>query len=286
MSSNSFGTLFRVTTFGESHGPGLGAVMDGVPAGLSLSEEHIQKDLDLRRPGRSSLHSQRAEPDKVKILSGVYDGLTTGAPIALLIENQDARSDDYKSLQDIFRPGHADYCWQEKFGLRDWRGGGRSSGRETVARVAAGALARLVLEAANIKVTGIVSEIGGIKADTGSSDWSQAREHPLRCPDEQAAAEMKAAIETAQKNGDSVGGVIEVRASGVPAGLGEPVFDKLDARLGAAILSIGAVKGVEIGDGFALARTKGSSSNDLMDPPGNFRTNHAGGILGGISNGA
>jgi chorismate synthase len=257
MPLNSFGTIFKVTTFGESHGPALGAVVDGVPAGIELTAERIQRDLDRRRP------TARKEPDHVRILSGVFEDRTTGAPVALVVENQDARPEDYRDLKDVFRPGHADFTWEKKFGRRDWRGGGRSSGRETVARVAAGAVARLLLESAGIRVAATSLEIGG----------------------ERDAALREALVSQAQKKGDSVGGLIEVRASGVPAGLGEPVFDKLDARLGAALLSIGAVKGVEIGDGFAMARMKGSEANDPMGPPDGFLSNHAGGILGGISTG-
>ena len=257
MPSNCFGTIFRVTTFGESHGPALGAVVDGVPAGIELTAEKIQKDLDRRRP------TARQEPDRVRILSGVFEDRTTGAPVALVVENQDARPEDYRNLKDVFRPGHADFTWEKKFGRRDWRGGGRSSGRETVARVAAGAVARLLLESAGIRVEATILEIGG----------------------ERDAARFEAVVSQAQAKGDSVGGLIEVRAGGAPAGLGEPVFDKLDARLGAALLSIGAVKGVEIGDGFAVAQMKGSEANDPMEPPDGFSSNHAGGILGGISTG-
>lgn len=285
MSSNSFGVLFRMTTFGESHGPAMGAIVDGVPAGLPLTEERIQKDLDLRRPGTGRFSSTREEPDAVRILSGVFEGKTTGAPLALLIENRDARPEDYLEAKDLYRPGHADFTWEKKFGLRDWRGGGRASGRETVARVAAGAVARLILEIAGIKVAGATREIAGIQADLSSADWGKSTSSPLRCPDAEAAARMTAAILEAEEAGDSVGGVVEVRAAGVMAGLGEPVFNKLEARLGSALLSIGAVKGIEIGAGFSLARMRGSQSNDAMEPSGGFSSNHAGGILGGISTG-
>lgn len=284
MSSSSFGTIFRVTTFGESHGPALGAVVDGTPAGLPLTEDAIQPDLDRRRPGRGPTSSPRGEPDRVRILSGVFEGLTTGSPIGLLIENRDARPADYEPWKDVFRPGHADFTWEKKFGRRDWRGGGRASGRETVARVAAGAVARTVLKAAGIEVMSMVREIGGVVAETAVAEGEVARRHPWGCS-EKDAARMEEEIRKAREKGDSCGGIVEVRARGVPAGLGEPVFDKLDARVGAALLSIGAVKGVEIGSGFALARMLGSESNDAMQPPDRFCSNRAGGILGGISNG-
>ncbi|MBN1946084.1 MAG: chorismate synthase [Bradymonadales bacterium] len=292
MSSNSFGVLFRVTTFGESHGPALGAILDGVPPGLPLSEAMIQDDLDRRRPGTTPLHSQRQEPDRVRLLSGIFEGVTTGAPVGLIIENRDARPEEYDQLKDLYRPGHADLTWEKKFGLRDHRGGGRTSGRETVCRVAAGAVARRLLSQAEIEVVGAVREIAGIQARLEEfPDWEGARDLPLRCPDPDAALRMEEAILQAKQEGDSVGGIVEIRASGVPCGLGEPVFDKLDARLGAALLSIGAVKGVEIGDGFALARLRGSAANDPLRPMEGRQTdrlppsNRAGGILGGISTG-
>jgi chorismate synthase len=285
MSSNSFGVLLRVTTFGESHGPALGAVLDGVPPGLDLAEKDIQEDMDRRRPGTSELHSPRAEADSVRILSGVFEGKTTGAPVGLLVENVDARSKDYDALRDLYRPGHADFTWEKKFGRRDHRGGGRSSGRETVSRVAAGAVARKILAGPGISVEGAVAEIAGIPADLEKHpDWSASRDHPLRCPDPEAAARMKQAVEQAASGNDSVGGLVELRATGLPPGLGEPVFDKLEARVGAALLSIGAVKGVEIGAGFAFAKLRGSESNDALTPEG-FATNRAGGLLGGITTG-
>jgi chorismate synthase len=287
MSSNSFGTICRVTTFGESHGPALGAVVDGVPAGLGLTEEIIQADMDRRRPGRGDLTSPRDEADRVHILSGVFEDRTTGAPVGLLIHNKDARPSDYERWRDTFRPGHADVTWQQKFGHRDWRGGGRASGRETAARVAAGAVARALLREAGVEVLGVVQKVGGITTEAGSSDWEdweQARDHPLRCVAANVAR-FEEEIRTAKEAGDSVGGVVEIRARGVPAGLGEPVFDKLDARLGGALLSIGAVKGVEIGAGFALAGMRGSESNDPIEALGRFSSNRSGGILGGISNG-
>ena len=285
MSSNSFGTIFRVTTFGESHGPAIGAVVDGAPAGLEIDEALLQDDLDRRRPGSSDLASPRQEADRVRILSGVFEGRTTGATIGLLIENQDARPQDYETIAELFRPGHADFTWEKKFGHRDHRGGGRASGRETAARVAAGAVARVVLGRKAIEVAGATLSIAGIGADLDAHDWMASRDQALRCPDAEAAERMEAAIRTAADEGDSVGGVIEIRAIGVPPGLGEPVFDKLDARLGAALLSIGAVKGVEVGDGFALAARRGSEANDPMVPSGGFASNRSGGILGGISNG-
>ena len=285
MSSNSFGTLFKVTTFGESHGGRLGAIVDGVPAGLGLSEEIIDRDLSLRRPGKSVFSTARKETDKVALVSGVLEGVTLGTPIAMLFENRDARSGDYDRLKDVFRPGHADFTYQKKFGRRDWRGGGRASGRETVARVAAGAIAREILAAEGIAVQGATREIAGIRADFTDCDLSRCRETPLRCPDPLAAEKMERAIKEAVAAGDSVGGVVEVRATGVPVGLGEPVFGKLDARLAGALMSIGAVKGVEIGDGFDLARRTGSEANDPLLPGGKFASNRAGGILGGISSG-
>jgi len=260
-------------------------VVDGLPAGLELGEPDIQADLDRRRPGQSPLHSPRSEPDSVRILSGLFQGKTTGTPLAMLVENRDARSEDYTGIGEMFRPGHADYTWEKKFLHRDHRGGGRASGRETVARVAAGAVARKLLAGQGIRVIGAVAEIGGIQADLASHDWEASRGSALRCPDTRAAARMEKAISEVKQDGDSLGGVVEIRALGVPAGLGEPVFDKLDALLGRALLSIGAVKGVEVGDGFSLARLRGSESNDAMETPGRFTSNRAGGILGGISSG-
>jgi len=285
MSSNSFGNLFKVTTFGESHGGNLGAVVDGVPAGLRLTEEMIDRDLSLRRPGKSAFSTARQEADKVAIVSGVFEQTTLGTPVAMLFENRDARSDDYDRLKDLFRPGHADWTYEQKYGRRDWRGGGRASGRETVARVAAGAIAREILAPEGIAVVGATREIAGIRADFADHDLNLCRETPLRCPDAAAATKMEQAILQAKAAGDSVGGVVEVRATGVPAGLGEPVFDKLDARLAGALMSIGAVKGVEVGDGFGLARLMGSESNDPLIPGERFSSNRAGGILGGISSG-
>lgn len=259
---NTFGRSFRLTTFGESHGPALGVVIDGCPPGIPLSEADIQPALDRRRPGVSPFTSPRAEPDRVEILSGVFQGVTTGMPVAMIIRNADARSQDYETLRTVFRPGHADFTFQAKYGVRDHRGGGRSSGRETVGRVAAGAVATLCLARIGIVVSARIEEIHGV------SD----------------PAAMEDEIRNAKNAGDSVGGIIRLSAQGVPAGLGDPVFGKLDALIAAAMMGIGAVKGVEIGDGFAAARLKGSEHNDQMDAAG-FLSNHAGGILGGISNG-
>ena len=283
MWSNTLGECFRITTFGESHGPAVGVVIDGVMPGMPLDESTVQKDLDRRRPGQGPATSPRKEPDKAEILSGVFEGRTTGAPVCIIIRNRDARPADYDSIAGMFRPGHGDLTWLTKYGIRDHRGGGRQSGRETVGRVAAGAIARRSLEAMGIRIAGYVVEVAGIRAQ--GFDPSIVEANPLRCGDAKAADRMLAAIRDASANGDSVGGIVEVRAEGVPAGLGDPVFLKLDARLAAAMMSIGAVKGVEIGDGFAAARLKGSEHNDPIRPDG-FVSNHAGGILGGISSGA
>lgn len=283
MSSNSFGRFFRITSFGESHGPALGVVIDGVPPRLPLDLDAVQRELDRRRPGQSALSSPRQEADRVELLSGLFEGLTTGAPLCLLIRNQDARPRDYRELGELFRPGHADLAVQRKYGIRDWRGGGRSSGRETVARVAAGAVARQVLAPLGVSVTGHLLEAAGIRATRFSPE--EIERNPLRCADAEAASRMAEAIEAARAAGDSVGGVVEVRAGGVPAGWGDPVFAKLDAAIAGALMGIGAVKGVEIGDGFALARARGSEANDPILPDG-FASNRAGGILGGISSGA
>ncbi len=283
MSSNSFGRFFRVTTFGESHGPALGAVIDGLPPRIPIDLAAIQAQLDRRRPGRSPLASARAEDDRVELLAGLFEGRTTGAPMALLVRNRDARPGEYDQLRQLLRPGHADLTWQAKYGLRDPRGGGRASGRETVARVAAGAVAAQLLAREGISITGHVVAIGEVVARR--FDRATIDQNPVCCADADAAERMAATIEAAQADGDSVGGLVEVRAAGVPAGLGDPVFGKLDAELAAALVSIGAVKGVEIGDGFALARLRGSQANDPLTPEGP-QSNRAGGILGGISNGA
>ena len=249
MSGNTFGKVFRVTTWGESHGPALGAVIDGCPPRLPLTAADIDAELARRRPGTSIHTTSRREPDRVEILSGVYEGLTTGTPISLVIYNQDVKSEAYTPLKEVFRPGHGDYTYQAKYGLRDYRGGGRASARETVARVAAGAVAQKVLDTAGIQVVAFTLELGGIRAQ--QFIWEQLHDNPFFCPDPAAAAAMAVRVQAVKQQGDSLGGIVEIRVQGCPAGLGEPVFDKLDAILAAAIMSIGAVKGVEIGAGFA-----------------------------------
>ena len=283
MGGNTIGKLFQVTTFGESHGKALGAVVDGCPPGLTLTEEYIQKELDKRRPGKSSGQSPRKEKDKVEILSGIFQGYTTGTPIALLIYNVDVDSSAYEKIKDVFRPGHADFTYFIKYGgYRDYRGGGRSSGRETVARVAAGAIAKRILEEYGIEVIAYTISLGGIFAK--ERNLEVIYKNHLFCPDMEAYKDMCEKIEKTKKEGDSLGGVVEVLARGVPAGLGEPVFDKLNAELAKAIFSIGAVKGMEMGAGFKVASMKGSENNDPISPYG-FLKNDAGGTLGGISSG-
>ncbi|MFZ5587623.1 MAG: chorismate synthase [Thermodesulfobacteriota bacterium] len=277
-----WGRHLRVMTFGESHGAAVGVVVEGLPAGLKVDVADIQRDLDRRRPGQGRFTSPRAEPDAVRVLSGLANGRTLGSPIALVVMNQDVRSGDYAALAEIFRPGHADYAYYQKYGLPPQPGGGRSSGRETVGRVAAGALARRLLAPLGVEIAAATVQVGSVKA--GRFDLACAAHDPLRCADPQAAPAMAAAVAEAMAAGDSIGGVVEVRARGVPAGLGDPVFAKLDAVLGGAMLSIGGVKGVEVGAGFAVATRRGSANNDQMDGEG-FLTNHAGGILGGISTG-
>jgi len=290
MSGSVFGKLFRVTTFGESHGPAIGAVIDGCPAGLALSEADIQPYLNRRRPGQSAFTTARREADAVRILSGVFEGVTTGTPIALLIENADQRSGDYDRLKDVCRPGHADFTFDAKYGVRDHRGGGRSSGRETAARVAAGAVALTLLKELGITVRAWASEIAGIAADPAHFDEAFLSSDPLGMPDPEASRMAAEKIRTELAGRDSAGGIVTCTVTGVPAGLGEPVFDKLDARLAAAMLSIGAAKGFEMGEGFAAARLKGSENNDpfTAEADGTIRpvTNHAGGTLGGLSTGA
>ena len=286
MSYNSFGHIFRFTTWGESHGPALGAIVDGCPPGLPLSEADIQPFLDKRRPGTSRFTTQRQEADAVKILSGVFDGRTTGTPISLMIENTDQRSKDYSDVAKAYRPGHADYAYDAKYGFRDYRGGGRSSARETAARVAAGAVARLAIPEVSILV--YVVEIGGDAIDRDNFEAAQIDKNPFFCPDEVAAARWERLVDEARKAGSSLGAVIECVATGVPAGWGAPLYAKLDAELAAAMMSINAVKGVEIGDGFAAARLRGEQNADAMRPGSNkpdFLANHAGGIAGGISTG-
>ncbi len=304
MAGNSFGNLLTLTTWGESHGAMIGGVLDGCPAGLRVSLENIQKELDRRRPGQSKITTQRREPDRVRIVSGLMDCVTTGAPISFIIENEDSDSSAYEKIKDVYRPGHADYTYDAKYGIRDWRGGGRSSARETALRVAAGAIAKKIL--AGVRITGYTIQIGGIKMESFSED--EIENNAVRCPDALAAAKMIKAIEAARKDRDSLGGIVEVRAENVPPGLGMPVYHKLSADLASALMGINAVKGVEIGGGFKCAAMKGSEFNDEMEPdtgepdtgepgagepgaggPGAggpvFKTNHAGGILGGISNG-
>ncbi len=277
-----FGRYFTVTTFGESHGPAVGVVVDGVPPGIPLELAAIQRELDRRRPGTSPYTSPRKEEDRVEILSGVAEGRTLGSPVALLVRNKDVRSGDYREIGDKFRPGHADYTYFRKYGLAPQPGGGRSSGRETVGRVAAGALARVMLEAEGVSIAAYTVSVGQVRA--GRIDLDFASDNPLRAADPDKADLMAVTVEEALKAGDSVGGVVEVRIDGVPAGWGDPVFDKLDALLGGAMLSIGGVKGVEFGAGFALTTMRGSEANDAMAGAG-FLSNRAGGILGGISTG-
>lgn len=290
MAGSSFGTIFKITTWGESHGKGIGVVIDGCPSGITLCEADIQRDLDRRKPGQNSYTTARAESDLVEILSGVFDGKTTGTPISLLVRNQDQRSRDYGNLAELYRPGHADYTFDCKYGLRDYRGGGRSSGRETIGRVAAGAVARKLLQEFGITVTAYVSAIGPVSIDHTQMDLSEAEKNPVRMPDAKAAAKAIAYLETCIREQDSCGGSIECITSKIPAGLGETVFEKLDANLAKAVMSIGAVKAVEIGDGIAAATRKGSENNDpyLSDSDGvpYKASNHSGGILGGMSDGS
>ncbi|MBV6415563.1 MAG: Chorismate synthase [Steroidobacteraceae bacterium] len=283
MSGNTFGKLFTVTTFGESHGPALGCIVDGCPPGLELAESDLQPDIDRRRTGTSKFTSQRREGDQVRILSGVFEGRTTGTPIGLLIENTDARSRDYDKLRDLFRPGHADYTYQQKYGRRDHRGGGRASARETVMRVAAGAIARKYLAGRlGIGIHGYLSQIGPLELEPVQPAF--AYENPFFCPDPARVAELEQLIWELRRSGDSIGARVTVVATGVPPGLGEPVFDRLDAQIAAALMGINAVKAVEIGAGTRAAAQRGSEHRDLLTPDG-FRSNHAGGVLGGISTG-
>ncbi len=290
--SSTFGTLFRLSTFGESHGGGVGVVIDGCPPRLRLSESDLQVDLDRRRPGQSSLVTQRQEADRARIISGVFDGYTTGTPIAVVVDNVDHNSGAYEHLRDVYRPSHADFTYDAKYGFRDWRGGGRSSARETIGRVAAGAVARkLLTEVCGLEVLSWVSSVGDITADVDADaiDRSSIEDDPTRCPDPQAAALITEAIEEARRNGDSIGGTVTCVARQVPAGLGEPVFDKLDADLAKGLMSLPAAKGVEIGSGFAGTLLTGTTHNDpftLVDGVVGTTTNHSGGIQGGISNGA
>ncbi len=287
--SNSYGTLFKISTFGESHGPAVGVVIDGCPAGLDIDEAFIQSELDRRKPGQSKITTQRKEDDVFKILSGVFDGKATGAPIAIVIENQDQRSKDYNHLENTFRPSHADYTYQEKYGIRDHRGGGRSSARETVARVAAGAIAKTLLQEYGVDITAYVSQVGDLKApDYSELDLSKTEDNIVRCPDSATAEKMIALIDQVRLERDTIGGVVTCVIKNSPLGLGEPVFDKLHAELGKAMLSINAVKGFEYGSGFAGVALRGSQHNDeFINAGGKVRTktNHSGGVQGGISNG-
>lgn len=291
MSGNAFGTLFRFTTFGESHGPAIGCVIDGVPPRIKLSEADIQPFLDARKPGTSRFTTQRREADEVRILSGVFEGVTTGTPIGLLIENTDQRSKDYSDIAARFRPGHADYAYQAKYGIRDYRGGGRSSARETAMRVAAGAVARRVLNdlvPGGVKITAAMVQMGPHAIERSRWDWAEIARNPFFCPDPVAAKEWEDYLDAIRKAGSSIGGVVEVVAEGVPVGLGAPVYDKLDADIAKALMSINAVKGVEIGAGFAAAALTGEENADEMRIQNKdvvFLSNHAGGILGGISTG-
>ena len=288
MAGNSFGTLFRFTTWGESHGDAIGVVIDGCPSRIPLRESDIQPWLDRRRPGQSKFTTQRQEADQVKILSGVFEGMTTGAPISLMIENTDTRSKDYADIKDKFRPGHADYVYQAKYGIRDYRGGGRSSARETACRVAAGAVARKIL-GDNVKIHGGLVQLGEHKIDRTKIDWHETLNNPFFAPDKNVVPQWADYLDKIRMDGSSVGAVVEVVASGVPVGWGDPVYDKLDSDLARAMMTINAVKAVEIGDGFAVAALRGEQNADEMRMGANgkpeFLSNHAGGILGGISSG-
>lgn len=283
MAGSTFGTEFRVTTFGESHGGGVGVVVDGATPGVDLCEQDIQTQLDRRKPGQSDITTPRKETDTVSLLSGVFEGKTTGTPILMLLQNRDARPSAYDDIKDKFRPGHADFTYLRKYGLRDWRGSGRASGRETAGRVAAGAVARKLLLRRGVRITAYTRRTAGVECET--VDFDVIESNPIRACDLKAAEEMVRRIEGLRDKGDSAGGIVECRVQGLPPGLGEPVFDKLDAELAKAVVSLGAVKGVEFGSGFAAADMHGSEHNDAMTAEG-FATNHAGGVLGGISTGA
>ena len=288
MAGNSFGRFFRITTWGESHGPALGVVVDGCPAGLEISSEDIQYELDRRRPGQSKITTQRKEADAIDILSGVFDGKTLGTPISMMVRNTDAISKSYEDIKDVYRPGHADFTYDEKYGRRDHRGGGRSSARETVGRVAAAAIAKKILNSHGVTTTGYVKQVGDIVAQ--DIDFDRVEDNLVRCPDPEAAQRMIDLIESVRKEGDSVGGTVEVVSRGLPSGLGEPVFNKLDADLARALMSIGGIRGFEVGMGFGVVEKKGSQVNDLMykkeDGTLGFKTNNSGGLLGGITSGA
>lgn len=285
MSGNTIGKLFTVTTFGESHGPAIGGIIDGCPPGMALNEADLQADLDRRRPGQSRHTTQRRETDEVKILSGVFEGKTTGCPIGLLIENIDQRSKDYSDIQNIFRPAHADYTYHHKYGFRDYRGGGRSSARETAVRVAAGAIAKKYLRVRyGVEVRGFLAQLGPIKTVNEHFDWAVINDNPFFCPDVRLVPTLETYMDNLRKEGNSIGARITIVASQMPVGLGEPIFDRLDADIAHALMGINAVKGVEIGDGFACVTQKGTEHRDELSPQG-FLSNHAGGILGGISSG-
>ena len=289
MAGSTIGSIFRVTTWGESHGAGVGAVVDGCPAGLKIDENYIQTFLDRRKPGQSKFATQRSESDTVRILSGVFEGTTLGTPISLVIENKSQISKDYSNIANVYRPGHADYGFDAKYGFRDYRGGGRSSGRETAGRVAAGAVAIKILNEMGIDIHAYVTQIGDIKIDRSTFDLEESLRNPLCMPDAKAAEKASEYLEKLMSEGDSSGAMVECVITGVPAGVGEPVFDKLDARLAQAIMSIGAVKGIEIGDGFSVVGSRGSENNDefyMDDDKVAKKTNHSGGILGGISDGS
>jgi chorismate synthase len=283
MSFNTFGRVLRTTTWGESHGPAIGAVVDGCPPGILLSEEDVQPWLDKRRPGTSRFTTQRREPDQVRILSGVFEGKTTGTPISLMIENVDARSKDYSNVSQAYRPGHADFTYDAKYGFRDWRGGGRSSARETAMRVAAGAVARLIVP--EVAIRAYVVEIGGDKIDRSAIDFEEIERNPFNCPDAETAKRWEGLVDEARKSGSSLGAVVECVAHGVPAGWGAPIYAKLDSELAMAMMSINAVKAVEIGAGFEAARLRGEDNVDPIRSGAEFQSNNAGGILGGISTG-
>lgn len=285
MAGNSFGNAFKLTTFGESHGEALGGIIDGCPAGLILDFEAIEAEMQRRKPGQSAIVTQRKEPDSVKFLSGIFEGKTTGTPIGFVIENTNQKSNDYSHIKDVYRPSHADFTYDKKYGIRDYRGGGRSSARETACRVAAGAIAKQLLK--DIKITAYVSGVGNLQLDSdyAALDFSEIEKNPVRCPDASMAKQMEAYIKEIRKEGDTVGGRVTCVLQNVPIGLGEPVFDKFHAQLGKAMLSINAVKGIEYGSGFAGTHLKGSEHNDLFNEDGSTKTNFSGGVQGGITNG-
>ena len=285
MAGNTYGTIFKLSTFGESHGKAIGGVIDGCPAGVELDLEAIQRDLDRRKPGQSAIVTQRKEPDEVEFFSGIFEGKTTGTPIGFAIHNTNQKSKDYSHIKDSYRPSHADYVYDEKYGIRDYRGGGRSSARETASRVVAGAIAKQFLNP--LSINAYVSAVGNIKleADPATVDLAEIENNPVRCPDQAKAAEMEAYIKQIRKEGDTIGGIVTCIIKNIPVGLGEPVFDKLHAELGKAMLSINAVKGFEYGSGFEGTSMKGSAHNDLFNTDGTTKTNQSGGVQGGISNG-